>query len=550
MNIQQIRQQFPQYNDLSDDQLASALHQKSYADMPFPEFAKRIGFDPMRAEAKSMGAGQVLATGAGRTVDRLAGGLKQAVVGAGAVMAEAIPKALGGDRARQYLQDELVGLDRDMRERDRLYQSLQQERPVLSAIGETAPLMAAPAMRLMGGPGAGAAIGNAALTAALPAAAEYGTAEERGIRGATGLAGGAVGGGIGLGISRALNPVRAAPTAAQEAAQQAAERLGVKLSTGEQTGSRAVRWAESALGDLPFASGMEQGRQLANTKAMSTAFAKALGQNADEITPQVLAQARNDTGQMFQQLFQGRGVPLDAKFQGEVRGIVGSKVMKELRDEGVDEILDQFRNLPAGKITLKGDWFRQNKTALDQAIRTAYNSGQNGKANALEGLEKALDGALRRSLTGQEKQAFDAANKQWATLRIAETGQVVKDGRVMPAALDSALKNRYGSAYREGKLTGEVPDIAALASTLRPPPNSGTAARGVYSGLAGGAAFVDPMTAATLLGAPALTARALQSEAAKRYLSQGLFPISEQAEQLMIRGGGGLFGLGAPAYLN
>ena len=102
MNIQQIRQQFPQYNDLSDDQLASALHQKSYADMPFPEFAKRIGFDPMRAEAKSMGAGQVLATGAGRTVDRLAGGLKQAVVGAGAVMAEAIPKALGGDRARQY----------------------------------------------------------------------------------------------------------------------------------------------------------------------------------------------------------------------------------------------------------------------------------------------------------------------------------------------------------------------------------------------------------------------------------------------------------------
>jgi len=34
MKISQIREKYPQYNDLSDDQLANAMHQKYYSDMP------------------------------------------------------------------------------------------------------------------------------------------------------------------------------------------------------------------------------------------------------------------------------------------------------------------------------------------------------------------------------------------------------------------------------------------------------------------------------------------------------------------------------------
>ena len=43
MNIAEIRAQYPQYNDLSDDQLASALHAKFYSDMPRDEFNAKIG---------------------------------------------------------------------------------------------------------------------------------------------------------------------------------------------------------------------------------------------------------------------------------------------------------------------------------------------------------------------------------------------------------------------------------------------------------------------------------------------------------------------------
>jgi hypothetical protein len=43
MNIQQFRQQYPQYNDISDMDLAKKLHAKNYSDMSFDDFANRFG---------------------------------------------------------------------------------------------------------------------------------------------------------------------------------------------------------------------------------------------------------------------------------------------------------------------------------------------------------------------------------------------------------------------------------------------------------------------------------------------------------------------------
>ena len=49
MNLQEIRNKYPEYNDLSDGELASGLHKKFYSDMPFEEFSSKIGFqaEPM-----------------------------------------------------------------------------------------------------------------------------------------------------------------------------------------------------------------------------------------------------------------------------------------------------------------------------------------------------------------------------------------------------------------------------------------------------------------------------------------------------------------------
>ena len=45
MNIAEIRKKYPQYDDLSDEQLARGLHSKFYSDMDFGEFSNKIGLN-------------------------------------------------------------------------------------------------------------------------------------------------------------------------------------------------------------------------------------------------------------------------------------------------------------------------------------------------------------------------------------------------------------------------------------------------------------------------------------------------------------------------
>ena len=58
-SIQEIRSQYPQYNQLSDEDLARALHGKFYSDMDFGEFSERIGLAPAQ-EAPTIPEGSTL----------------------------------------------------------------------------------------------------------------------------------------------------------------------------------------------------------------------------------------------------------------------------------------------------------------------------------------------------------------------------------------------------------------------------------------------------------------------------------------------------------
>ena len=52
MNIDEIRKQYPEYDDLSDRQIAEGLHKKDYSDMDFNVFADRIGYNPDKDQAR------------------------------------------------------------------------------------------------------------------------------------------------------------------------------------------------------------------------------------------------------------------------------------------------------------------------------------------------------------------------------------------------------------------------------------------------------------------------------------------------------------------
>src|SRR3990167_9696031 len=87
MNIQEIRAKYPQYGDLSDDQLGKALHAKFYADMPFDDFAQKVGLSvKAKAESPITGAEEL----AGNPVTRFALGAASPFLGAAQLGAEAL----------------------------------------------------------------------------------------------------------------------------------------------------------------------------------------------------------------------------------------------------------------------------------------------------------------------------------------------------------------------------------------------------------------------------------------------------------------------------
>lgn len=67
--IEQIRQKYPQYKDLSDRELADALHGKFYSDMPKAEFYTRVGLEERDPEGirGSYGSGLARTVGQGVT---------------------------------------------------------------------------------------------------------------------------------------------------------------------------------------------------------------------------------------------------------------------------------------------------------------------------------------------------------------------------------------------------------------------------------------------------------------------------------------------------
>lgn len=63
LSISQVREKFPQYNDLSDEQLAQGLHKKYYSDMPFDAFSQKIGLKSAPAKQEPVYDPMGVATG-------------------------------------------------------------------------------------------------------------------------------------------------------------------------------------------------------------------------------------------------------------------------------------------------------------------------------------------------------------------------------------------------------------------------------------------------------------------------------------------------------
>ena len=100
MNLKQFREQYPQYNDMADEQLVDALHKKYYSDMPRQEFAEKFGAfapEPRRA---------------GRA-ERAAEGFIRGVQGPQEGLSQLVNAAIGNTKGRDYWINETKRKDAD-----------------------------------------------------------------------------------------------------------------------------------------------------------------------------------------------------------------------------------------------------------------------------------------------------------------------------------------------------------------------------------------------------------------------------------------------------
>ena len=151
MNISEVRSKFPQYKDLSDKQLADALHEKFYSDIPLPEFYEQVGYSKKGLGAAVSKGAESLISQARTGISSLLGGSPEEAAKAGIARG----KDIGERYAEQTSLDKVI---KAYREKGILPAAGEAISQVPAALAEQAPNIAA----LAGTARAGAALGSLA----------------------------------------------------------------------------------------------------------------------------------------------------------------------------------------------------------------------------------------------------------------------------------------------------------------------------------------------------------------------------------------------------
>lgn len=406
------------------------------------------------ALAKETGIGEALMVGAGHKTDRILNGLTQMYLG-----------ARGEKKA-------LAGLAANVQSGEDAYAPLARQRPVATALGEALPALAVP--------GAGGSYAGAAAAGAAPELLSYGDAWDRTKRGGVGATGGIVGRWFGGLLNAGLKPAGVG-TSANKEAMAAAERIGYKPLAGEATGNRALMNVENYLSRSPGSSGAMQRLAQDNTQAVNTAAARSIGQRANEVGPGVLGAAESQIGQEFTRL-QGVTAPqLGDDFVNALATIEQKNAtLGPFRDKTIDSILDKGMDL-AAKGNLSGSAYKQIRTELSNQSYKAYKAGDATLGSAVKDVRIALDQAAESSLGPADREAWKLAREQWGNWKTLSKGFVSEAGNVSPARVAQQLRSQ-GPAFRTGRSTGDLPDIARIGEGFKTAqnPNSGNLAATVW----------------------------------------------------------------------
>lgn len=508
----------------------------------------------LKTDAENMSVRQAIEMGAGKTFDAVGRGMQQLYYGATGNTAE--QEALKGRSERAQ----------------RLYKPIQEAHPIATAVGESAPSMVIP----VGTAGTAlATAGKLALSGAVPAALEYGSAEERAKKAGLGAAGAVIGGqvipkAVGMTVAASKSALKGlagniTPQALALAAR--AKELGIPVNVAQLGDSKFLKTLASSLEQMPFTGGAKAAAK--QRTAYTEAVAKTFGEDASKVTPEVYNAAKKRLGSQFDELAARNTLDVSSGLKNKlgdifknaestasddtiraVRNIMdrvteqsastGGRtpaVLSDVLDAAGNRIVTRAASETPVSTKLAGKVYSSIDTELSNIIKAGGEKGLYAKR-----MQTAIREAMDNSISAADKAAWSETRNQYKNLK-AVRSIVSKDagsGDIPPSQLMNALNStdagKEAMAMGTRGTLGELGQIGKqfVRDTV---PNSGTAQRAMAMGLIGGGGYAfgaDPGTIAGMMvgGATAgrLINKVMQSPKTIEALSRRGISLSELAK--------------------
>jgi len=333
---------------------------------------------------------------------------------------------------------------------------------------------------------------------------------------------------------------------------------GIEMTAGQKTGSKPLKYMESAASQVPGGGGRMANVQTRQAEQYTQAILKRMGVDAPRATPEIIDAALTKIGGEFDRLAANNTLRADKKFAREFLSAAddyGLLVAPTNQAPIVEKYAKDIVGFIQSGGVIDGPAYQQLRSTMGQQATSAYKSGNSALGEVLFKMQSALDDAMARSAPAADREAWNTARRQysvWKTIMPAVTaaGEGAAEGLLSPSAVRNAVKGKNATAYARGK--GDLAEVArAGEAVLKPLPDSGTAGRaGAMSTLAalGGAggylAGGLPGTGAGVMAATvaepvlkALGARAIQSAMGQKYLGNQLFATPVDPAQLTFQAG-------------
>lgn len=239
--------------------------------------------------------------------------------------------------------------------------------------------------------------------------------------------------------------------------------LGIPLRVDQVAPSRAVNTLQKVSQEIPF-SGVDasEANQLIQ---WNKALAKTLGQNADNLAPDVINQFRKDAAVKFGSVVANKDIAIDKSDVEKIKNIVqgasqslGADSLSIVRNN----VQQALKDIKAGNIT--GDKLSDLRSNFLGNTVTA----EGGAKHFIGKIVDAIDNIASKNISPNELEQLNIARREWRNYRTVEPLlEKSVDGSINPTELLNRIKSsKYITASRIKLGDDPLVDLARIGKQL------------------------------------------------------------------------------------